>query len=188
MAGCNITNGLDVTCADLRRIGGQEKTVYMYNIDDLDASAPYTETSSYISALNFQTYKGLYKFTASKNSHAGGDEIVVQEGGNKYFQHNATIKAFISDPTDNATIEELIVANVGIIMVSRNGDIKLYGKENGMEISEGAENSGAVANSDTTQNLTFMGEEKEKPKFVSIAGTGTDKDATIAYLDSILAS
>lgn len=186
MAGCNITNGIGVTCDDLRRIGGQEKTVYFYNIDDLDTTTPYTETNSYISALTFQTYKGLYKFTARKDSHAGGDEVVVQEGGNKYFQHNATIKAFISDPTDAATIEELIVANVGIIMVSRNGDIKLYGKENGMEVTEGAENSGAVSNSDTTQNLTFMGEEKEKPKFVSIAGTGADKDATIAYLETLV--
>lgn len=160
MATCGINNGITATCADLRRIGGLNKRVWIYDVDGVT----YSESGGYVTGITFPTYGGLYKFESVKKSHQAGWTASVQSGANKFFQHDVVLKLFATTPTDDEVIEDLLVASVGIIIETNNKEFIIYGKDNGMDMTAGTQNSGTESASDTTDILTFMGEEKYKPK------------------------
>jgi len=183
MADCLITAGIVAECADLRRVGGVNKRFWVFNINQLDkavGNGGYTiDVNGYITAIAFEVYGGLYKFESQQQSHSGGYTAVVQVGGNRFFNHDALAKLFNSTPTDDEVIEELLVADVGIIMETNNQEFLLFGGFNGMRITEAVQNSGQESGSDTTSTLTFQGQEKEMPKRI----LATDYATTIALLE-----
>lgn len=178
---CGINSGLGINCEALKRVGGVNKTLWMFNIDDLGS---YTEGSDgCINQLNFTGYTGLYEFSSRKQAHSGGYVPVIGgEGGNKYYQHDVQVKLFPDDCTDDQVIETLLVATVGIILETNNREFKLYGGYNGMDQTGGSQNSGAVAASDIADTLIFQGEEQDLPKRI----LDTDYDTTKAYLESLV--
>lgn len=183
MAGCLIESGIDINCEDLRRVGGVNKTFYAYNLDDL-ATPEYTfDMNGYITAINFNTYAGLYEFTGKKKSHSAGYTIQSQAGANTYFQHDATVKLFPDTPMDDQVIEDLIVSDVGVIVETNNEEFFLYGGTNGMEVTEGTQNSGSESASDVSDSLTFTGEEPRKPFRILV---NDSYDDTKAYLESLV--
>lgn len=183
---CGIENGISITCDDLRRVGGVNKRVWIFNISDLQ-DTKYTEMSDYISAINFDTYKGLYAFTSKKKSNSGGYALQKQQpGGNVFFQHDVIVKLFPDSPSEDAVVENLSVGEFGVIIETNNQEFILYGAENGMEGTEGTQNSGQENASDVALSLTFTGEEKKLPRRISVGGTGADYAATKAYLESLV--
>lgn len=183
---CGITSGINITCDDLKRVGGVNKRVWIFNISDL-ADEKYTETTGYISAINFDTYGGTYGFVSKKKSHSGGFSVQKQQpGGNSFYQHDAILKLFPDSPTEDSVIENLVVSDVGLIIEDNNEQFFLYGADNGLEVTEGTQNSGQENASDVALSLTFTGEEKDLPKRLSVGGTGTDYAATKAYLETLV--
>ena len=178
---CGINSGLSITCQNLKKVGGVKKAAYLFNIDDL---VEYTiDGQGYITALTFAQYKGLYKFQARKQSHSGGYTAVIQDpGGNKFFQHDVTLKAFCETPADDEVLEDLLVSEVGVILETNNGEFILYGAYNGMEQTAGVQNTGTAPASDIADNLTLTGFEEGKPKRV----LETDGPSTKAYLESLV--
>ena len=186
MPGCVITSGINVDCKDLRVVGGVKKRAYIFNISELQ-DEKYTQTSGYVSAINFLTYGGLYAFVSRARSHSGGSTVTTAgPGANTYFQHDAIVKLFPDGPTEDQAIQDLVVAEVGLILEDNNQRFFLYGGFNGLEVTEGTQNTGQESASDIAYSLTFTGEEKEVPKRISVDGTGTDYAATKAYLDSLI--
>ena len=178
---CGISGSLDLICDSLRRVGGVKKTAYLFNISDLSS---YTiDADGYVTALTFNSYAGLYKLTGRKQSHSGGSTAVIQEGGNKFFQHDVTLKAFAENPTDDQVIEELLVATVGVILEDNNNRFFLFGAYNGLEESAGVQNTGTTDASDISDQLTLTGAETEKPKRVF---DGTSYATTKAYLETLV--
>jgi hypothetical protein len=139
-----------------------------------------TNVNGYITALSFPTYEGLYTFEGKKNSHSSGYQLINQEGANKFFQHDSVVKLFATTPDDQAVIEDLAVASVGIIVETSNREFVLYGKDNGMDLITLVQNTGAVGASDVSATLTFQGSESEMPKFV----LSTDYETTLTLLES----
>lgn len=183
MPSCLITGGIIASCDALRRVGGVNKRFWVFNINQLDKASGtkgYTYTSDYISAIFFTVYGGLYRFESQQKSHSGGSSVVAQSGGNKFFHHDVLLKLLNATPADDQVIEELLVADVGVILETNNGEFMLYGGENGMEVTEGTQNTGQESESDTAQMLTFQGEEKVLPKRV----LATDYATTLALLES----
>lgn len=180
MSGCGITNGIDATCLSLRRVGGVGQEAYLFNICDVDS---YTFTNGYISEINFKSYAGLYKIVSRKQAHSGGYTAVVQEpGGNKFFQHDVIIKAFSLTPEDDQVLEELLVAEVGVILRTNNKQFILYGTDNGLETTEATQNTGQAVGSDTGDLFTLAGSEEDKPKRV----LQTDFATTKNYLETLV--
>lgn len=177
MAVCGIASGITASCSDLRRVGGVNKRAWLFNIDGVSYT---TDSEGYITAITFPTYEGLYTFESQKKSHSGGYTLVNQAGGNKFFQHDAIMKLFATTPADDEVIEDLTTAQVGLILQTNNGEFILYGKDNGMDMSAATQNSGTESASDTTDTLTFMGEERDKPKRVFTVSAA----ATLALLES----
>ena len=176
---CGINAGMIASCDDLVRVGGVNKRAWVYNLEDQYGVPTFTEVGGYVTAITFPTYSGTYRFEAKKNSNTGGSQAVVAEGGNKYFQHDVTMKLFATTPTDDDVIKDLLVANSVIILEDNNQDFFIYGGLTGMDCTEYVQNTGQAGNSDTTDSLTFMGEEKDKPKRFFI----TDYATTLALLE-----
>jgi len=177
MANCNISAGVGVDCSDLRRVGGLNKRIWFFNLSGVTYT---TNVNGYITALSFPTYEGLYTVEGKKNSHSSGYQLINQEGANKFFQHDSVVKLFATTPDDQAVIEDLAVASVGIIVETSNREFVLYGKDNGMDLITLVQNTGAVGASDVSATLTFQGSESEMPKFV----LSTDYETTLTLLES----
>jgi hypothetical protein len=172
---CGIANGIGVSCDDLRRIGGVNQRIWVFNQSGVTYT---TDVNGYITALTLPGTEVLYPFESAKKSHSGGSELVVQEGGNKFFKQMVTAKLFGTTPADLSVIEALTTATVGVIIETNNKEFVLYGKDNGLEMTAQTQNTGQVAASDTTYTITFEGEERDLPKFI----LDTDYATTLAYL------
>lgn len=172
------------SCEDLRRVGGVDRRLWIFNIstvDDTVGDSGFTiDGNGYVTAIAWGIYGGLWKFESQKRSHSGGYTGVIQPGGNKFFNHDVIAKLFNATPADDDVIEELSTANVGIILETNNKEFLIYGGYNGMEMIEATQNSGAEAESDTTSTLTFQGQERSLPlRFFT-----TDYATSVALLES----
>jgi hypothetical protein len=176
---CGITSGIDITCDELRKVGGVNKNAYVTNLSDIDS---YTiDGSGYITAITFATYKGLYKFESKKQAHSGGYASQSQDpGGNKFYQHDVILKMFSSTPSDDQVLEDLLVADSVIILETNNKEFKLYGKENGMDVNPQTQNSGQATASDIADSITLIGAEPDMPKRI----LDTDYATTKALIES----
>lgn len=180
---CLITDGVGISCDALRRVGGVNKRAYLFNLDDMTSSGE--DSNGYVDNIVFTGYKGLYKYISRKQAHSGGYTAQIQApGGNKFYQHDVILKLFPDDPTEDAALESLLVASVGIILEDNNQEFRLYGIQNGMDQSEGAQNTGQEQASDIADTLTFVGNEPDIPKRILVGGS---YDNTKAYLDSLVA-
>lgn len=182
MSSCLITGGLIADCDALRKIGGVDLRFWVFStagVDKASGTQGYTITNDYISAITFGVYGGLYRYESNKKSITGGHTVKSIEGGNTFYSHEVTLKLFPQTPADDAVIESLDVGSVGIILETNNHEFFVFGGYNGLEVTEGAQNSGATSDSDTSYNRTFMGEELGLPKrFLA-----TDYATTLALLE-----
>jgi hypothetical protein len=178
MANCRVTGAIGANCDALRRVGGVNKRFWVFNTSDTSFT---TDGSGYLNSIAFASvYGGLYEFEGKKKSHSGGWALVKQSGGNTFFQHDVIAKLISTTPEDDEVIEELTVADVGVILETNNNEFIVYGKDNGLEMTAGTQNSGQESASDITDTLTFTGEERYKPKRFLV----TDYTTTLAYLDA----
>lgn len=180
---CLVSNGMLVTCDDLRRVGGVNKRFWLFNINGIDKTAGtngYTiDASGFVTAITFGVYGGLLKFEGQRKSHSGGWTEANAAGGNRFFTHDVIVKLLNTAPWDDQVIEDLLVADVGVILETNNQEFIMYGGFNGMSMEEAAQNTGQENESDESSSLTFKGEEKELPKRVFT----TDYATTIALLE-----
>jgi hypothetical protein len=165
---CGITNGVDVNCDDLRKPGGLSREAWVFNLSDLTAPLP-VEDETYVTDLPFATYAGLYKFAGTKFSHEATWTEQTSDGGNKSYQQQVTLRLFNSSPSDDAAIEDLGVAEVGVIVRTNAGEFLIYGAENGL-----------TSNGSTSQ-IILEGTERFLPKRLLIGGSAS---ATLAYLNA----
>jgi len=178
MANCKISGGIDLTCDDKRRLGGLNTRFWVFDPASVDS---YTEdVDGYIEAITFDSYGGTYTFDSPDNSCSAGYEIVVAEGGNKFFNHTVAIKLIATTPEDDSVIEDMAVAKMGVIVETQNQEFLIYGANNGLKSTEGTQNSGAEDASDTTDSITLSGGEKLKPKRFFV----TDYATTLALLET----
>lgn len=183
MSECGISSGIGIDCDGLKRVGGVGKKAWIFNIDDLSIN-PYTIGSNgCINQINFTSYKGLFEFASRKQTHSGGYVPVVGgEGGNKFFQHDVQLKLFSDSCTEDSVIEDLLVAEIGIILETNNEEFKLFGGFNGMDQTAGSQNTGQAAASDISDTLIFQGEEQDLPKRILDTNFATTK----AYIESLV--
>ena len=180
---CLITAGIDVNCDDLRKPGGLYREAWVYNLSGL--SAPLAvESEAYITNLPLSTYVGLYKFEGTKYSHEATWTEQTSDGGNKSYAQSVTLRLFNSNPTHDAAIEDLGVAEVGVIVRTNAGEFLIYGAENGLTSDGSSGGSGRQATDATTSSIVLVGTERFLPKRLLIGGSAT---ATLAYLTAATA-
>lgn len=177
---CLITAGIDVNCDDLRKPGGLYREAWVFNLSDL--SAPLAVTlESYITNLPLTTYRGLYKFAGTKYSHEATWTEQTSDGGNKSYAQSVTLRLFNSNPTHDAAIEDLGVAEVGVIVRTNAGEFLIYGAENGLTSDGSTGGAGRTATDATTSSIVLVGTERFLPKRLLVGGSAT---TTLAYLNA----
>jgi hypothetical protein len=180
---CGILAGIDADCASLRKPGGLSKDAYVFNLSDL--RVPITTTQGvYITDLEFNTYRSLYKLSSTKYSHEAVWAEQTSDGGNKSYQQTVTLRLFNSTPDDDKVIEDLGVAEVGVIIKTNAGDWEIWGAENGLSANGSTGGAGRQATDATTSQIVLVGTERFLPKRLLIGGSNA---LTAQYIAAMVA-
>lgn len=177
---CLIGSGIGITCDDLRKPGGLSRDAWGFNLTDLRDPLPVT-SASYVTDLPLTTYRGLYKFSGSKYSHEFTWTEQKSDGGNVSYQQSLTLRLVNSNPTDDATIEDLGVAETGWIVKTNSGEFLILGAENGLSSEGSTGGTGRQAVDATTSQIVLIGTERFLPKRLLIGGSAAN---TLAYLNA----
>jgi len=178
MANCSITSGISISCDDLRRVGGLAKSVWVGNLDDLNGAIP--TGTAYVTNLELDSYRLLYKFESTKFSHEATWQATKSDGGNVLINQTVILRVLNTTPTYDAVVEDLLTSDVFVIVLTNNSESLIYGAANGLGLTDGAGGSGRQLGDSVVSQLTLTGAEKELPKrFLR-----TDYATSLAYLDA----
>lgn len=177
---CRIVEGIDINCDDLRKPGGLYREAWVFNQTDL-VSPLNVSAETYVTNLPLVTYRGLYKFAGSKYSHEATWTEQTSDGGNKSYQQSVTLRVFNNTPEADSAIEDLGVAEVGVIVRTNAGEFLIYGAENGLTSDGSSGGSGRTATDATTSSIVLVGTERFLPKRLLIGGSAAN---TLAYLNA----
>lgn len=177
---CGISSGVDVNCDALRKPGGLSREAWGFNLSDLTAPLP-VDQANYVTDLPLATYTGLYKFAGTKYSHEFTWTEQTSDGGNKSYQQNLTLRLFNSNPTDDASIEDLGVSDTVFVVKTNAGEFLILGAENGLTSDGSTGGAGRQAVDATTSQIVLVGTERFLPKRLLIGGSAAE---TLAYLNS----
>ncbi len=185
---CSISSGIGIACVDLKRVGGVNKRVWLFNIDDLRTGIDVTQ--SYITTLNLITYATLYKFEGAKYSHSAEAKLVRTEAGNVSWEHTVNLKINNTTYLEDAVLEAMAVAELGAIVQTNNNEFFIFGAQNGLTCTEQVDPTGVKLGDDTSTTVKLSGSEPTLPKRLIIApGTsGNSVQQTLFYLNSISSS
>ena len=159
MALCGITTGFNFDCNSLKRVSGVRR-VWAFNIDDVVPIDP--NGTGFVTGIQAKTgYAFLYEFESKSFSHQFTHNLVVSEGGAVSFTQTGVLRLFVDTPAEVAALSDLAVANVGFIVLTNNGEFRIYGAENGMTAGDGTTGTtGRAQGEDTTDTVTMTGSEK----------------------------
>lgn len=178
---CGISSGIDYDCLSKKKISGVKK-VWLFNVDLLNSPIDPNGTG-YVTGLEFTGYDGLYLFDAGKFSHSATSTINVQaESGAVSFLQSVILRLVADTPTEIQTISDLLVSTVGAIVLTNNGEFRIYGAINGMAATEGVVSpTGRAQGEDTSTNITLTGEEALPYRLL----LRTDYATTLAYIQAL---
>jgi hypothetical protein len=178
---CGINSGIDYDCLSKRRISGVKK-VWLFNVADL-TTAIDPNGDGYVSGLEFNGYDGLYLFDAGKFSHSATSTINVQtDSGAVSFLQSVILRLFVDSPEEIATISDLLVSEVGAIVLTNNNEFRIYGAQNGLSATEGnVSPTGRAQGEDTATTITLTGEESLPFRLL----LRTDFATTLAYVQAL---
>lgn len=182
---CSISSGIGIACADLKRVGGVNKRIWLFNLDDLRTGIDVTQ--SYVSTLNLITYATLYKFEGAKYSHSAESKLVRTDAGNVSWEHTVNLKINNTTYQEDAVLEALGVAEVGAIVHTNNNEFLIYGAQNGLTCTEQVDPTGVKLGDDESTTVKLSGSEPSLPKRLIIAAgtSGNITQQTLFYLNSI---
>ncbi len=182
---CTISSGISIDCNNLRRQGGLNKRLWLFNLEDLRTSIDVTQST--VTTLNLITYATLYKFEGAKYSHSATSKAVRSDAGNVSFEQTVMMKISNTNATEDAVLQDLSVAEVGAIVQTNNNAFLIYGAGNGLTCTGLESTTGEKLGDDSRSVITLTGTEITLPKRLVIpAGTsGNVTQQTIYYLNAI---
>ncbi len=185
---CSISSGIGIACTDLKRVGGVNKRIWLFNLDDLRTGIDVTQ--SYISTLNLITYATLYKFEGAKYSHSAEAKLVRTDAGNVSWEHTVNLKINNTSYQEDAVLEALAVAEVGAIVQTNNNEFLIYGAGNGLTCTDQTDPTGVKLGDDESTTVKLTGSESTLPKRLIIAAgtSGNAVQQTLFYLNAITSS
>lgn len=182
---CTISSGIGISCNDLKRSGGLNKRVWVFNMDDLRTPIDVTQTT--ITNLNFNAYASLFKFEGQKFAHSATCKLVKTDAGNVSFSHEVNLKVNNTSATEDQVIESLAIAEIGMIVQTNNNEFLIYGASAGLTLMEMEDMTGQKQGDEEVTAMKFVGTELTLPKrFARPAGAnGSILNETLAYLNAL---
>ena len=181
---CGITDGIDITCAALRKPGGYYRIAWVLNKEDFRIAIDVT-LAEYVTNLELNTYQGLFKFESTKFSHEAVWQQQVGEGGNVSYLQTVTLRVANDNPAADKVVEDASVAELVVITRSNAGEYQIWGAENGVSSGPNTQGGNGRQSTDSTfTQLVLVGVERYLPKRMLVGGTDA---ATLAYLNARVA-
>jgi len=169
MATCTtkISAGLDPECEALDKIGGNNKTVYFGNLDEMTFT---TNVAGYIDSIVMSTSPVglLYKFVGKTKKNNATSELQVGENTNTWKQA-VLAKLYFYYPAERAAIEALATADdLVAIIQTESGLFEVYGWTKGIRAEAATGANGILIQDDTSLLVTISGEEVALPKVLQL--------------------
>lgn len=180
---CTISSGLTITCDSLKRVGGLNKRLWLFNLSDL--AVPITAiTDGYVTNIPLSTYRTLYKIEGTKYSHSFEVNEQRSDEGLVQWEHKLMLKVFNTDPTSDALLEDLTVGEFGAIVQTNNNEFFILGAQNGMTSTEQQLKSGQASGDSSSSTMTLTGNEQSLYKRLLVGGSINN---TLSYLNAATA-
>lgn len=178
--GCVISSNFTINCDALKRVGGLNKRLWLFNISDL--TTPIVAlTDGYVTNIPLSTYRTLYKVEGPKYAHSFEVNEQYGEEGNVQWEHKLMIKLMNIDPTGDAFLEDVTVSEVGAIVQTNNNEFLILGAQNGLTATESQMKSGVKSGDTSSSSITLTGNEQSIYKRLLVGGSINN---TIAYLNA----
>lgn len=177
---CGITSGITIACSDLKRVGGLNKRLWLFNIDDL-AQPLVALNSGFVTNIPLTTYRTLYKIEGPKFAHSFSIKEQRSDDGNVQWEHSLNIKVYNTDPTEDATLENLTIGEFGAVVQTNNLEFLILGGQNGLTSTESEVKSGQKSGDSSISNIVLTGNEASIYKRL----LRTDVNSTLAYLNAM---
>jgi len=180
----DILRSITKSCGD--NVGGVNKRVWITQLQQIEN---YTfDSLGYVNSLvtkengNTNYPYELKKVISKKGSHSGNVEA-IENVNIDVFKHTAILKAYATTPEQRDSLVSLYGASkVVVFFETDNGDIEIYGLENGLYATALTGNTGEQMQDDTAFTFTLSGLQTSLPKYFLYGGS---LHTSIAYLDNI---
>jgi len=180
----DILRSITKSCGD--NVGGVNKRVWITQLQQIER---YTfDSLGYVNSITTKevgtTNYGyeLKKVISKKGSHSGNVEA-IENVNVDVFKHTAILKAYATTPEQRDSLVSLYGASkVVVFFETDNGEIEIYGLENGLYATALTGNTGEQMQDDTAFTFTLSGLQTSLPKYFLYGGSLA---TSIAYLDEI---
>jgi phosphoribosyl-AMP cyclohydrolase len=180
----DILRSITKSCGD--NVGGVNKRVWITQLQQIER---YTfDSLGYVNSITTKevgTTNYGYEFKkviSKKGSHSGNVEA-IENVNVDVFKHTAILKAYATTPEQRDSLVSLYGASkVVVFFETDNGEIEIYGLENGLYATALTGNTGEQMQDDTAFTFTLSGLQTSLPKYFLYGGTLA---TSIAYLDNI---
>ena len=180
----DILRSITKSCGD--NVGGVNKRVWITQLQQIEN---YTfDSLGYVNSLvtkengNTNYPYELKKVISKKGSHSGNVEA-IENVNVDVFKHTAILKAYATTPEQRDSLVSLYGASkVVVFFETDNGEIEIYGLENGLYATALTGNTGEQMQDDTAFTFTLSGLQTSLPKYFLYGGSLA---TSIAYLDEI---
>jgi len=177
---CNITAGITISCDSLKRVGGLNKRLWLFNNGSLNTPI-VALTDGFVTEIPLATYQLLYRIEGNKYSHSFEINEQRSDEGNVQWEHKLMLKISNTTPTEDAVLEDLTVAEVGAIVQTANNEFFILGAANGLTSTESKLQSGQKSGDSSSSTITLTGNEQSIYKRFLRNGNVND---TLAYLNA----
>ena len=180
MALCGITQPFNFDCNSLKRVSGVRR-LWAFNVDDVVPIDP--NGTGFVTGIQGKSaYTFLYEFESKKNSFQFTHSLVVAESGAISWTQTGVLRLFVDTPAEVQALSDLAVANVGFIVLTSNGQFRIYGALNGMTAADPTTGTtGLNIGENTTDSITMVGSENVQYRIL----LATDYNTTLALVEAL---
>jgi hypothetical protein len=174
---CDISTGRTEACKE--SVGGL-RNIYIGNFDSAlfaDATAN-VDADDQITSLSGTLVVYKFELRGDNNTFEETNEN-SRDNGTSFWTQTGTIALKKQDASTQKALKLLSYGRPHILIEDYNGNFRLAGIQNGVEVSVGTATGGAMGDLNG-YNITFEGKEKEPAFFVSptIVGAGAAFDVS----------
>ena len=170
---CDITLGRKEACKT--SVGGL-KAVYFINYDG-DFYNAATKTEGVITGLNAAIASFKYELKGDNNTFEEANEN-SRDNGTSFFTQTGALVIKVQDSATQAELTLLSYGRPHVIIEDHNGNFRLAGAKNGVEVSVSTSTGGAMGDLNG-YNLSFEGKEVNLSTFVDSALIGAVDGFTV---------
>lgn len=165
MAECLITAAWSCpSCDDKFQIPGiQRDAIWVGNRTEIQS---YTSTvEGEISAMVFDSYKGLFKVCVHRDSASFTEELASENTSGYYYNQNLTFRVIDDSRATKEAIEGMVGVDLVFIVKKRNNKFVVIGQDFGVRMTENSKTTGSAAGDETGDTMTFTGEALSKANY-----------------------